>query len=283
MTRADAAESLPAVSVIIPTFNRAGLLENLLQSCRSSQVQDFEVIVNDDPRSTDSTPEVLERYRALGLQITYLRQNPSMAAGRVAAARVARGRILLHLDSDMELSSTLIGECVQQLAPGVPGALMIPEDSFGRSFWAQCKWLEKRCYAGVDNIESLRCVTRSVYDAVGGHNESMNFSEDKDFDLRVRAAGFTVTRTRSVLRHNEGRLSLRATMVKKASYSRSAGRFAAEHPVEYRWEINPLHRYRLFLTQPHYLIEHPLLYVGLFYMKTCEYAASLVGLLRARV
>lgn len=278
-----AAASDPAISVIIPTLNRAALLENFLRSCQSSDVQDFEVIVNDDPRSTDATPQMLDRYRALGLDITYLRENLSMAAGRAAAVRAARGRILLHLDSDMELSTTLIGECLDRLAPGIPGALLIPEDSFGPSFWARCKWLEKRCYEGVDRIESLRCLTRSVYDAIGGHDVTMTFSEDKDLDIRVRAAGFTVSRTRSALRHNEGRLTLRATMAKKASYGHTAGRFAEKHPEEYRWSINPLNRYWLFLTHPQYLVEHPLLYVGLFYMKTCEYLASFIGLLHARV
>jgi glycosyltransferase involved in cell wall biosynthesis len=251
-------------------------MRNFLRSCQQSEYRDFEVVVNDDQRSTDGLESVVAQFATDGLRVRYLRKNLSMAQGRKSAVEYSGGSILMHLDSDMEITSGLIGECVVRIQAG-GDALVVPEESFGSTFWARCKWLEKRCYDGVDQIESLRVLTRDCYDAVGGHSESMVFSEDKDLDLRVRAAGYHVSRTRSQLRHNEGRLTLRGTLAKKHGYSTSADIFAQTHPEHYRWQTNIFHRYRLYLRNIGFLSSHPAVYCGLLFMKTLEFGAGALG------
>ncbi|MEV6601505.1 glycosyltransferase [Actinoplanes sp. NPDC051346] len=273
----------PVVSVIVPAYNSAPLLRDFLGACQASRYRDFEVIINDDLRSTDDTQALVEKFRADGLDVTYLRENRSMAQGRKRGAAEARGSILLHLDSDMKVTPGLIGECVELLSGGGYDALVIPEESFGTTFWAQCKWLEKKIYNGVEQIESLRCVRREVYDKLGGHDERMVFSEDKDFDLRVRKAGFTVGRTRGFLYHNEGELRLHKTMRKKLGYSGTADLFATEHPEAFRWQTNIFNRFGLYLRNFPYAFSHPLLYGGLWAMKVGEFGFGAVGHLRHRI
>jgi arabinofuranan 3-O-arabinosyltransferase len=274
--------SHPVVSVIVPAYNSAAFLQDFLASCQTSEYRDFEVIVNDDLRSTDGTGALVEQFRAGGLDVTYLRENHSLAQGRKRAAAEARGRILLHLDTDMTITPGLIGECVDLLDGGYD-ALVIPEESIGTTFWARCKWLEKKIYDGVEQIESLRCVRRDIYDKLGGHDERMIFSEDKDFDLRVRKAGYRVGRTRAFLYHNEGELRLRKTMRKKLGYSGTADLFAGEHPEAYRWQTNILHRFGLYLRNYLYAFSHPLLYGGLCVMKAGEFGYGAVGQVRHRI
>lgn len=271
----------PMLSVVVPTYNSAPLLRDLLTSLLASESPDFEVVVNDDPRSADDTAAVVDDFRARGLAITYLTENVSMAQGRKRGAAVARGGVLLHLDSDMKVTPGLLGECVDRLTEE-HDALVIPEESFGTTFWARCKWLEKRCYAGVEQIESLRCVRREVYVTLGGHDERMVFSEDKDFDLRVRDAGYRIGRTRNHLRHNEGELRLAATLRKKLGYSGTAAVFAQAHPEAFRWQTNIFHRLRLYLRNWRYLRTHPLLYGGLWVMKIGEFGFGALGYLRQR-
>ena len=51
----------PAVSVVIPSFNRREILSRCLDALVAQTHPDFEVIVVDDG-STDGTPEFLDRY-----------------------------------------------------------------------------------------------------------------------------------------------------------------------------------------------------------------------------
>lgn len=272
----------PTLSVVVPAYNSAPLLRELFASLLASRSRDFEVIVNDDRRSGDDTELAVEDFRARGLPITYLRENVSMSQGRKRGAAEARGTILLHLDSDMTVAPDLLGECAELIEERYD-ALVIPEESFGSTFWARCKWLEKRCYDGVEQIESLRCVRRSAYDALGGHDERMIFSEDKDLDLRVRAAGHRIGRTRNVLYHNERDLRLGQTLRKKLGYSGTADLFAQVHPEAFRWQTNIFHRFGLYLRNGRYLLSHPLLYAGLWVMKVGEFGFGAVGHLRRRL
>jgi len=273
--------SHPVVSVIVPAYNSAPLLRDFLGACAASEFRDFEVIINDDPRSADGTPALVEEFRAGGLDITYLRENRSIAHGRKRGAVEARGSLLLHLDSDMKVTPGLIGECARLLGDdGGHDAVVIPEESFGTTFWARCKWLEKKIYDGVEQIESLRGVRRDVYEKLGGHDERMIFSEDKDFDLRVRKAGYRIGRTRAFLYHNEGELRLQKTMRKKLGYSHTADLFAREHPEAFRWQTNIFNRFGLYLKNFPYAFSHPLLYGGLWVMKTGEFGSGAIGRLR---
>jgi glycosyltransferase involved in cell wall biosynthesis len=269
----------PLVSVIVPTRNSASNLERLFESILASDYTPTEVVINDDLRSTDSTHELVDKFTARGLRIIYIRDNHSMAQGRKRGVDYSSGDILLHLDSDMVLSPRLISECVALISQGA-NALVIPEESFGSTFWAKCKWLEKKCYEGVEEMESCRCITRDAYIKLGGHNPDMVFSEDKDLDLRARAAGYYIHRTSNQLRHDEGMLTLSGTIKKKMGYSDTAHVFDRAHPHHYKWQRNIVNRYIIFAKNIKYIFPHPLLYTGLVFMKTSEYASAAYGILR---
>jgi len=89
---------MPRASVIIPTYNRADLVGEAVDSVLVQTYRDFEIIVVDDA-STDNTTEVLARY---GGQIRYLRRdtNGGCAAARNDAIRASTGEFIAFLDSD---------------------------------------------------------------------------------------------------------------------------------------------------------------------------------------
>ena len=91
-----------AVSVIIPTYNRAHLVGRAVQSALAAIAHDDEVIVVDDA-STDDTQEVLASF---GGRIRYMRadRNAGAGAARNRGIREARRPILAFLDSDDEWS-----------------------------------------------------------------------------------------------------------------------------------------------------------------------------------
>ncbi|MEN8257605.1 MAG: glycosyltransferase [Thermodesulfobacteriota bacterium] len=89
---------LESVSVIIPTYNRAGgLLEKAIDSVLVQVDVDFEVLVVDDG-STDETQKVLNSY---GDNVRSLHQeNKGPAAARNLGIREASHGLLAFLDSD---------------------------------------------------------------------------------------------------------------------------------------------------------------------------------------
>lgn len=269
----------PLVSIIVPAKNAATLLKSFLESLTKSEYKHFEVLINDDVTSSDTTREVIAAY-APRLAVTYLRKNVSMAQGRISAVQSAKGEILMHLDADMQVTPGLIGECVHTLYAEKLDALSIPEVSIGHSFWAKVKALEKACYQGVSQMESARVYRRSVYEQLGGHDERLVFSEDKDLDIRLHAAGYTVGRVHNHLLHNEGSIKLHSTLKKKLGYSHSSNMFAEKHPRHYAWQANPFNRYRLFVRNYTLFFKHPLLYSSLYILKFLEYFFSFMGVLR---
>ncbi len=94
------------VTVVIPTYNRAALVERAIQSVlRQTARERCDIVVVDDG-STDHTPQVLQRYAG---EIRYIRQaNAGVAAARNAAIRGQRNEYVAFLDSDDEWLPTKI-------------------------------------------------------------------------------------------------------------------------------------------------------------------------------
>jgi glycosyltransferase involved in cell wall biosynthesis len=88
---------MPRFSVIIPTYNRAALLREALESVFAQTFTDYEVIVVDDG-SADETPAVIASY---GDRVRFYRQeNSGPGAARNLGIQNASGEYVAFLDSD---------------------------------------------------------------------------------------------------------------------------------------------------------------------------------------
>ena len=88
---------MPTVSVIIPTYNRARLVSQAIDSVLQQTFTDFEIIVVDD-ESTDDTAAVVKRY---GDRVRYVwTPNGGTGHARNVGMQHATGRYLTFLDSD---------------------------------------------------------------------------------------------------------------------------------------------------------------------------------------
>lgn len=90
----------PAISVVIPTFNREHLIGEALESVRVQGFRDLEVIVVDDG-SSDGTRRLVEAVAEADPRFRY-RNQPNRGAGsaRNAGLELATGEYLAFLDSD---------------------------------------------------------------------------------------------------------------------------------------------------------------------------------------
>lgn len=91
--------TLPIVSVIVPTHNRAHYLGQALASLRDQTLGEIEIIVVDDG-STDDTPALLAAFGDQRLVVVRHAVNRGIPAARNSGLERAGGRYVAWLDSD---------------------------------------------------------------------------------------------------------------------------------------------------------------------------------------
>lgn len=266
--------SHPLVSVIVTTRNNHETLEVCLRTIRSQSYKNMELIVVDN-NSTDDTQDIARRYT----KHVYI-QGPERSAQRNFAVGKAKGDYLLVVDSDMELSREVVAEAVA-VAEGdkTITAIIIPEESFGRGFWAQCKKLERSYYIGQDAIEAARFFRSATFRAAGGYNEALTGGEDWDLSRRVSKLG-RHERIAAFIYHNEGQPRFSRTVKKMYYYGRHAAEYFAANPTASPLtdQSGPLQRYKLFLSRPGKLLRNPVVGLGMLTLKTAEYVAGGLGM-----
>ena len=104
-----------SISVIIPTFNRAGMLARVLPSYLASSLVE-EVLVVDDG-SQDETASVIEGFRQDDSRVRLLQheRNRGMTFARNTGIRHAQSELLLFSEDDLELDPPSLEILVQHL------------------------------------------------------------------------------------------------------------------------------------------------------------------------
>lgn len=92
----------PFFSIVIPAYNRAGLVGRAIESCLGQDWRDFEVIVVDDG-STDGTSEAVQRYDDPRVRLVAHEVNRGACPARNTGVDAALGEWIVFLDSDDEL------------------------------------------------------------------------------------------------------------------------------------------------------------------------------------
>ena len=91
---------MPFFSIIIPSFNRANLIEKTVESVQKQSFTNWECLVVDDG-STDNTKNVVESISKRDSRIKYIYQeNAERSAARNFGIKFARGEFICFLDSD---------------------------------------------------------------------------------------------------------------------------------------------------------------------------------------
>jgi glycosyltransferase involved in cell wall biosynthesis len=268
----------PEVSVIIPTKNSARFLENLLESIDRQTYPSIETIVVDGD-STDGTVELAKHHGARVISF-----DPGVAKGKFDApqrrnfgAEMSNGKFIYYVDADMELHPNTVQDAVELCKAGA-AAVIVAEHSFGSGPWARAKTLERLTYAGDDTVEAPRFFRRSVWEELGGLDETLGGGGD-DWDLHeaVREAGYRIERTRDAVLHNEGDLRLKSLLRKRYMYGQDSWRYVKKRPraaVRSYFPIRPAYfrHWRKFAADP---LTTSLLIV----MRVGEYGAGFAGVL----
>ena len=109
--------SSPMVSVIIPTFNQAELLQKALQSVSNQTFQDWEAIVIDN-HSQDTTKEIVESMNDSRISYEVFSNQGIIAASRNLGINLAKGNYIAFLDSDDLWYPSKLSTCLEYLRKG---------------------------------------------------------------------------------------------------------------------------------------------------------------------
>ena len=181
----------PRVSVIVPTFNRAALLVEAVDSVLAQQGVAFELIVVDDG-STDDTSDVLAGY---GSRIKVIPQeNRGVSAARNRGVAAGRGELIAFLDSDdLWLPGKLRAQVAYMDAHPELGICQT-EEIWIRDGRRVNPRRRHRKTAGMFFERSLElCLVspsavmlrRELFEAAGGFDEDLPACEDYDLWLRI--------------------------------------------------------------------------------------------------
>jgi glycosyltransferase involved in cell wall biosynthesis len=187
--------AVASVSVIIPVYNGAALVTRAVNSALRQRDVSIEVLVIDDG-STDETPAVLAGF---GGTVRVVRQaNAGHVRARNRAARMASGEWLAFLDADDEW---LPEKLVKQLAVADEKTGMVyterwnvgdigrinERQSSGQPLW-EGEIFEHLLLANFITVSSV-IMRKTVFEELGGFDESLKVCEDWDLWLRYTERG----------------------------------------------------------------------------------------------
>jgi glycosyltransferase involved in cell wall biosynthesis len=181
----------PQVSVIIPTYNRAWVIKEAIDSVLAQDYAEFELIVVDDG-STDQTSDVLDTFG--NVIKVFSQKNKGVSAARNRGIAEASGNFIAFLDSDdlwhpQKLSSQI------DFFKQTPDALICQtEEVWIRNGLRVNPKKRHKKPSGMIFKPSLKLclvspsavmIRRRLFDRVGGFDETLPACEDYDLWLRI--------------------------------------------------------------------------------------------------
>ena len=257
------------VSIVIPTFNSDKTLETCLQSIKSQTYPEIETIVVDSC-SQDKTIQIAEKFNA---KLLFLRSERCTA--RNSGAKQAKGSLVFFIDSDMELTPTVVEECVRLISDKNADAIIIPEESVAKGFLSECKRIEKEMRVGGEFSEAPRFFMKKTFESVGGFDENLVIGEDFDLGSRVRTAGYRTERSQARIKHHEEEISMKKLVLKIYYYGKTFRSYVQKNPVLAVKTSSPIH----IAKNLKLITKYPKHFAGLLLSKLVEYMTYVAGFL----
>lgn len=186
----------PFFSVIVCTFNRAGLLPRALDSVLAQVEVDWEVVIVDDG-STDDTVQTIQKYAETDPRIRSIvhETNRGTSAARNTGIGAANGLFVTFLDSDDAYDPEHLSSRKMMLLqhPGLHvlhGGVTVIGDP-----WVVDRHdPTKRIHLDDCVVGGTFVVRKDVFDTLGGF-ASIPYADDAEFMDRAERAGLMIAKT----------------------------------------------------------------------------------------
>jgi len=179
-------------SIIVPTYNRAKIIGETIESVLNQKFTDFELLIIDDG-GTDNTKEIVESINDSRV-FYYKKENAERGAARNFGANLARGRYLNFLDSDDLIYPNHLECAYNFINSHPPEILFLHHDNLFESGIKKVDVPKKEIINDLLVIKGniLSCdgsfIKRSVFEQNQfSENREMSASEDYELWLRLAA------------------------------------------------------------------------------------------------
>jgi len=202
----EAHESYPFVSIIVPAYNEAEVIQSSLSSLLELRYPYYEIIAVDDG-STDGTFERMKEFEGnhYGVRVSvYRKENSGKAETLNYGIRRSKAPIVVCMDSDSRLTADALRYAIAHFKDPHVGAVAGNVKVINRhNIWTKLQALEY--IEGLNIVRNAQAYFRSVnvipgpigifrrkaIEATGGY-DSDTFAEDFDMTVKILAEGWKI-------------------------------------------------------------------------------------------
>jgi biofilm PGA synthesis N-glycosyltransferase PgaC len=206
LSQQEAPDVYPFVSIIVPAFNEAEVIQSSLSSLLELRYPYYEIIAVDDG-STDGTFERMREFEGnhFGVKVSVFRKENSGKADTLNyGIRRSKAPIVVCMDSDSRLTPDALRYAVRTFADPNVGAVAGNVKVINRhNIWTKLQALEY--IEGLNIVRKAQAFWRSVnvipgpigifrraaIEATGGY-DSDTFAEDFDMTVKILSAGWKI-------------------------------------------------------------------------------------------
>lgn len=252
---------LPSVNVIVPVLNGEAVLGRCLDCLKTQTYRGRVLPVVIDDGSTDRTAEIARRFESVQL---ISQPNQGRAAARNNGIESSDAEVIAFTDSDCEPAPDWLERLIERLLEHdrrgvVGGAIALPSEAnlwqrLDHQAWAHSTGPAAAAGPTLFGSTANMCITRSLFDEVGGFDRQLLGSEDSDLAFRVHRAGYqNFFEPAAIVVHNHPRTTLRGFVRQRFNYGKWTIQTVLKHkPLPpYSWMF-PNNRLLLTMLWPAY-------------------------------
>lgn len=187
------------VSIVLPTYNRAGLLGHAIRSVLAQTHRELELIVVDD-NSKDETPEVVRSFDDARIRYVRNERNLKLPGALNKGFALAQGQFLTWTSDDNLYAPEAVERMVSLLRADHCDLVFADYYEFARhdettgaplhlhpiALPATPRFEER------NSIGACFLYSRAVYERIGDYDTELFLVEDYDYFIRIRNAGFSM-------------------------------------------------------------------------------------------
>lgn len=190
---------MPFFTVIIPLYNKENFVRDAIKSILNQTFTDFELLIVNDC-STDQSAEIASEFLSEKVKIIHHEKNSGLAATRNTGIKKAASNYVTYLDADdvwkphfLEKIFDLIqnfpearifGTNYQEIWNGTLKTPLNGSEFLEKNYKGYIDFFKLNIKQGIYCHGSV-CFHKEVFEKIGYYNETIQFSEDLDFNIRA--------------------------------------------------------------------------------------------------